>query len=421
MKKAEAKPSALGQYRVLDMTDEGGVFCTKVFAALGADVIKIEPPGGDPTRRIGPFYHDDPDPEKSLHWFTYNLNKRSITLNIQSVTGRELFKRLVKTVDFVVECFRPGYLDSLGLGYSELSTINPKLILTSITPYGSTGPYSQFKGSNLITSAASGYLSLCGDSDRAPVQITTPVADIQTGLEAAAATLVAHWYRQRTGKGQHVDVSAQESYMVHISTSGLPWKSKRTFLSRGRDGAHMPGKPRQLTTFECKDGNVVCGTTIGAKFKFSGRQPFREWLASEDMAGDLLDKKWDPVFMEGIPISTEQRAHIDKVFQAFAIKHTKQELMLEAQRRNIQLAVVQTVRDVMKDPHLKEREYLVKVQHPELNDSITYAGAPFKSKEMSWEYRRRAPFIGEHNQEIYGEELGLSQQELAILKEGGVI
>ena len=124
MKKIAKEHLALGPYRVLDLTDESGAFCTKILAALGADVIKIEPPGGDPTRSIGPFYHDDPNPEKSLHWFTYNLNKRSITLNIECVTGQKLFKRLAKTADFVVECFRPGYLSSLGLGYSDLSDIN---------------------------------------------------------------------------------------------------------------------------------------------------------------------------------------------------------------------------------------------------------------------------------------------------------
>ena len=205
------------------------------------------------------------------------------------------------------------------------------------------------------------------------------------------------------------------------TTISLLWKSTGTIPVRERMGAKYPGRPTHVTTFECKDGYVVCGTTIGAKFKFSGREALREWLASEGMAGDLLDKKWDPVFLEGIPISAEQRDHIDEIFQAFAMKHTKQELMMEGQRRNIQSIKMHSVQDVVEDPHLKERGYFAKIQHPELNDAIVYAGAPFKSKEISWEYQRRAPFIGEQNQEIYGEELGLSQQELVILKEGGVI
>ena len=418
MKKDEKGQSALGPYRVLDLTNESGIFCTKVLAALGADVIKIEPPGGDPSRRIGPFYHDDPDPEKSLHWFTYNLNKRSITLNIQSVSGQELFKRLVATADFVVECFRPGYLDGLGLGYSELSSINSRIILTSITPFGSAGPYSQFKGSNLICSAASGFMYLCGDEDRPPVQITTPVADILTGLESAAATMVAHWYRQRSGKGQHVDVSAQESMMSEWLPLPMLWKTRRIIPHRSREGTVIPIAEiaRSAPFFKCKDGDVFCSPTSPR-----GRHLLREWLASEGMAGDLFDKKWDSFFLERAPVSSEQASYIRELFQAFAIKHTKEELMFQAQERGIEVTIVSSVRDVMEDPHLRQRGYFVKVEHPELNDTIVYTGAPFKSNEMSWEYWRRAPFIGEHNREIYMEELGISQQELAILKEGGVI
>ena len=406
----------LSPYRVLDLTDASGVFCTKVLAALGADVIKIEAPGGDPTRRIGPFYHDEADPEKSLHWFVYNLNKRSITLNIESATGQELFRRLVKTADFIVECFPPGYLDGLGLGYSAISLINPRAIVTSISPWGQTGPYRQFKSSNLVISAASGFMYLCGDAERPPVQISTPVALVETGLQAAAATLVAHWYRRRSGEGQHIDVSAQECLTAQTLPATMLWKTQGIIPSRAATGTSTPQRPVHSGVFECKDGVVIAATTFAR-----GRQPLREWLAGEGMAGDLLEKKWDPVFLEGIPISAEQLAHINELFQAFARNHTKEELMFEAQKRMVQVAKVSSVADVMTDPQLQERKYFVQVEHPELGEAIVYAGAPFKSDEMSWQYWRRAPFIGEHNQEIYAGEMGLSQPELAILREGGVI
>lgn len=406
----------LTPYRVLDLTDDSGVFCTKLLAGLGADVIKVEPPEGDPTRRIGPFYHDEVHPEKSLHWFTYNLNKRAITLNIRSSTGQGLFRRLVKTADFLVECFRPGYLDTLGLDYAELSALNPRIIHTSITPWGSTGPYSQFKGSNLIDSASSGYMYLCGDGDRPPVQVSAPAAYLHAGVNAAAATMVAHWWRRRTGEGQYVDVSAQESLMSQVLPRTLLWKSQRLIPHRGREGAIIPGRATYLDMFECKDGLLIASTTIVV-----GRRPVREWLASEGMAGDLFEKEWDPVFLQGVAVSAEQKEHIDELFRAFAIKHTREELMYEAQKRGVQAVKVQSVRDVMEDPHLKEKQYFVNVEHPELRDTITYAGAPFKSNEMSMNYWRRAPFIGEDNQSIYGGELGLSGQELAVLKEGGII
>lgn len=416
MEKSHKSPGALGQCRVLDLTNETGIFCTKIFAALGADVIKIEPPGGDPTRRIGPFYHDEPGPEKSLHWFTYNLNKRSVTLNIECASGRELFKRLVMTADFLVECFRPGYLGQFELEYSRLSQINRKLVHTSITPYGSTGPHSQRKGSNLTTSAAGGYLYICGDTDRPPVQVTTPVADMQTGLNAALASLVAHHYRQLTGEGQHVDVSAQESVMCQMLPRGLLWKSHGLIAYRSKEGATIPGRPAFLGVFKCRDGMVICNTTYDR-----GREPLRRWMDSEGMAGDLVDKEWDPIFMERRAVTSEQKKHIDGLFAAFALKHAAGELMAKAQKMGIQVARVQDMRDVMNDQHLREKGFFVKVAHPEIGETIEYAGAPFRSDEMSWDYFRRAPFIGEHNVEVYCGELGLSRHELAVLKQGGVI
>lgn len=415
MSKVDKEKLALAPYRVIDMADESGLFTTKILAALGADVIKIEPPGGDPTRSIGPFYHDEVDPEKSLHWFTYNLNKKSVTLNIECTSGQELFKQLVKTADFLVECFPAGYLDKLGLGFSTLNAINPRLIHVSISPFGDGGPYGDYKGTNLVCAAMSGHMYLVGDADRPPVELATPVAYIQNGLEASAATMVAFWYRQRTGKGQHLDVSVQESFAAQFLPQSQMWKSHGIIPGRGIAGTHIEGRPDNRGIFRCKDGYVLCHTSYGG-----GRVPLREWLASEGMAEDLFDKKWD-AFFKGAPVTVEQKAQIDALFQAFAINRTKEDLMLQAQERGIQVVKEHTVKDVMEDPQLKERKYFVKVDHPELGEAITYAGAPFESDELSWKYYRRAPFIGEHNLEIYGKELGLSQQEMAILKEGGVI
>ncbi len=415
MKEVSQQQTAMGPYRVLDMADASGVFCTKILAALGADVIKIEPPQGDPSRNIGPFYHDDPDPAKSLHWFLYNLNKKSITLDIETATGKDIFKRLIKTADFLVECFAPGYLDKLGLGYEVLGALNPRLIHTSITPFGATGPYSNFKSSNLACAAMSGHMFLVGDPDRAPVEMSTPVAYIQNGLEAAAATMVAFWYRQRTGKGQHLDVSVQESFMAQFLPQSMMWKSHGIIPGRGVAGTHIKGRPDNRGIFKCKDGYVLCHTSYGG-----GRKPLRDWLASENMAGDLFDKKWDN-FFKGAAVTVEQKDEIDRLFQAFALNRTKEELMLEAQKRGIQVVKEHTVLDVIQDPQLAHREYFVKVEHPELNDSLMYQGAPYRSDVLPWQYNRRAPLLGEHNEEIYVNELGFTREQLAVLKEGGVI
>ncbi|MBI2957210.1 MAG: CoA transferase [Chloroflexi bacterium] len=414
MEDGEAE-SALGPYRVLDMADESGILCTKIFAALGADVIKVEPPGGDPARRLGPFYRDDANPEKSLHWFTYNLNKRSVTLNIENEAGQALFKRLVKTADFLVECFRPGYLDRLGLGYSELCKVNNRLIHVSVSPFGSGGPYGKFKGSPLVCAAMSGHMFLVGDPDRPPVELATPAAYIQNGVATAAAAMVAFWYRVRTGKGQHVDASVQESFAAQIHPVAMMWKCRGIIAQRGVTGARLAGRPDNRGIFKCRDGYVNCHTTYAG-----GRAALREWLAAEGMAGDLFNPRWSG-FFKGEPVSEEQKACIDALFQAFAIDKTTKQLMHMAQEKGIQVARENTVLDVINDPQLREREYFVRVEHPELGDSILCQGAPYKCDELPWEYRRRAPFIGEHNKEIYQGELGLSPQEMAILLSEGAI
>ena len=158
----------LDQYRILDLTDEKGLLCAKLLGDLGADVIKIERPGGDPARNVGPFYHDEPDPEKSLFWFAFNTSKRGIILDIETAEGQGAFKRLVASADFVIESFPPGYMDKLGLGYLALEKINPGIILVSITPFGQTGPYRDYKTSDIVAWAMGGQMYSWGDADRPP-------------------------------------------------------------------------------------------------------------------------------------------------------------------------------------------------------------------------------------------------------------
>ena len=161
MQEEENRVALLAPYRALDITDEKGLMCGKILADMGADVIKVEKPGGDLARRIGPFYHDDPNPEKSLYWFAYNTNKRGITLDIETSDGQDIFKQLVKTADFVIESFDPGYMSSLGLGYADLEKINPRIIMVSITPFGQSGPYVEqgYKVNDMIVWALGGHMS----------------------------------------------------------------------------------------------------------------------------------------------------------------------------------------------------------------------------------------------------------------------
>jgi crotonobetainyl-CoA:carnitine CoA-transferase CaiB-like acyl-CoA transferase len=179
----------LSPFRVLDLTDELGFLCGKILGDLGADVIKIEPPGGDPGRRLGPFYGNQTDPEKSLFWFGFNNNKRGITLNLQSPRGRELFSNLAAKAGFVIETFKAGYLEGLNIGYGALSRINPHLVQVSITPFGQSGPYVKFKASDIEIMALSGCMSLTGDPDRPPLRVTFPQSYVWTGSYAAMGAL----------------------------------------------------------------------------------------------------------------------------------------------------------------------------------------------------------------------------------------
>src|SRR5216684_2195321 len=213
--------SMLSPYRVLDLTTERGLLCGQMLADMGADVIKIEPPGGSSGRQIGPFYKDQPHPNRSLYWWAYNRNKRSITLDIERDEGRDLFRRLVERADFLIESHSPGYLSERDLGFADLARLNPSLIYVSITPFGQDGPKATYADSDLIIMAAGGPLILAGDADRPPVRLCVPQAYLHASADAAVAALAAHHERMRSGLGQYVDVAAVQSVAMATQSNIL--------------------------------------------------------------------------------------------------------------------------------------------------------------------------------------------------------
>ncbi|MFC1534052.1 CaiB/BaiF CoA transferase family protein [Thermodesulfobacteriota bacterium] len=410
--------SALGPYRVMDLTDEKGMLCGWVLASLGADVIKVEPPGGDNARNTPPFYNDIPHPEKSLHYFAQNANKKSITLNTGTPDGRILFKKLVKNTDFVIESFEPGHMDNLGLGYSDLSNINPRIIMTSITPFGQAGPYSNYKPSDIMCSAMSGFMYLTGDPDSAPLRISVPQAYSLGSTEAAVATMIAHYCRERTGEGQYVDVSIRDA-MVKATPFSLPaWEQHGTIMKRG--GAYWTlrgGKNRAL--WPCKDGAVsfaLHGAAVGAKTN----PKLMEWMDSKGMSSDYL-KSIDWHNLDMAAVTPELYREIEVTVGKFFMAHTKKELDEGASARGIILSPVSTIEEVTMSPQLKARDFWEEVEHPELETTITYPGAFIKASETPCMKTVRAPHIGEHNEEIYIDELGISKEELTIMKASKVI
>jgi crotonobetainyl-CoA:carnitine CoA-transferase CaiB-like acyl-CoA transferase len=405
--------------RVLDLTDEKGFLCGKILADLGADTVKIELPGGSPSRNIGPFYHDNPDPEKSLYWFCYNGNKRGITLNIETLRGKEIFKRLVKDSDFVLESYAPGYLDEIGLGYYELSTINPEIILTSITPFGQTGPYKTYKAPDIVAMAMSGILYQTGDPNLPPVNISLPQSYLHAGADAAVGSLIAYYFRERTGVGQHVDVSLQQSTALYLANTIPFWELEGEILTRAgqyRKGLSPGAVQRQI--WLCKDGYVFFVMLGGA----TGAKTCRElvtWMESEGMANEhLMGIEW-----ENWDIADQTQKEIDEIsapIEKFFLSHTKMELWEGAVKRRISVCPFYDPEDLIKDPQLQARNFWVEIDHPELATHLTYPKEFVKASEEISPKPFRAPLIGEHNLEVYGE-LGFSLEEMVILKECGII
>jgi len=281
----ETTGGMLSPYRVLDLTDEKGLLCGKLLGDLGADVIKVEKPGGDETRNLGPFYHGEQDPEKSLLWFAFNTSKRGITLDIESSDGQDIFKKLTGSADFILESFPPGYMESLGLGYSALEQINPGIIMVSITPFGQTGPHKHYKSPEIVSWAMGGFMSGRGDADRPPVRISHHSHTyLHAGIEGAVGAMLALHDRWTTGEGQHVDVSIQES--AGRGTLPVGWALTKGAVPGG--GAQLGTAGLRTTyTWPCKDGYILFFYATGGQGKRFSR-PLVEWMEEEGMSDEFL-------------------------------------------------------------------------------------------------------------------------------------
>jgi len=409
----------LSHIRALDLTDDKGFLCGKILADLGADVIKVERPGGDPSRKIGGFWGDTPDPEKSLYWFAYNLNKRGIILNIESAEGREIFKKLVRTADFLIESFAPGYLDKLGIGYADLSSINKGIIMASITPFGQEGPYRDYKGPDIVVMGMSGTLYQTGEYDGPPVHISMPQACLHAGADAAVGCMVAYYHREATGEGQYVDVSMQQSAAWFQANAVPTWELNRGILRRS--GAYRAGMSKDAghrQVWQCRDGylffNVIGGRT-GAK----SLSALVAWMDEEGLATDYQrNMDWDNFDM--FTVTKDEMQKILQPVGEFFMRHTSHELLEGAVRRGVSLGPLSSMQDLLNDRCLKERNFWKEIEHPELGTSLTYPREFVRSSEVDCSTRFRAPLIGEHNEEIY-KEIGLSKKDMLRLKKAGII
>jgi benzylsuccinate CoA-transferase BbsE subunit len=411
----------LSCYRVLDLTNERGFICGKALSDLGADVIKIERPGGDPARSIGPYYRDTAHPEKSLYWFAFNGNKRSITLDIERTDGQGILKKLVKTADVLIESFEPGYMDRQGLGYSVLSQINPMMVMTSISSFGQKGPYRDYKASEIVLWALSGMMYMVGDPDRPPLFSSYPHAFLFGAMQGAIGTVVALYQREMIGRAQQVDASALMSLAWATGPEvQATWELFRQIFKReGRMRLRTGTGVRTPILWRCKDGDVGFFMLLGVNF-VKANAALVEWIESDGMdSGIMGNLDWKKVGWD--EITEDVACQINAILTKFFSRHTKQELHEGAIKRGIQIVPALTAKETREFPQLAARGYWVEIEHPELETTVTYPGGFVKSTEMTCGIRRRAPLIGEHNEEIYKKELGLSAEELMVLKQSGII
>ncbi len=396
---------ALDGIEVLDLTHHvAGPYCTKLLADFGARVTKVERPGsGDPARRMGPFAGDDPHSEKSLPFLYLNTNKRSATLDFKTDTGRALLKRMAAGADLVVENFRPRSLPAARLSYSELSAVNPSVVMVSISNFGQTGPYRDFEATDIVEYALSGIQYIFGDNDREPLKHGFDQAQYKAGTDAAAAALIALYHRAMTGEGQWVDVSIQECIATGLrdTTSAFTYTGAVKWR-RPNETGDLPRSP-----VATKDGYIVPIAFGGA-----GWNETVEFLGSDA----LRDERFSTA--EG---RMENAAEVDRILRETFAQYEKSDLFHRANRvRGLIYGLVQDSAELYENPQYEHRGYFVEVDHP-IAGKGRYPGAPFGMSDTGWSVRSHAPLLGQHNVEVYVEEMGLSMDELRRLTAAGVV
>jgi crotonobetainyl-CoA:carnitine CoA-transferase CaiB-like acyl-CoA transferase len=400
----QAGNGPLSGIRVLDLADETGLPCTRFLADLGADVVKIERPGGDPTRARPPFAGDHPHPERSLYFLHWNANKRSVTLDLETPDGQALFRELARTADVVVETFKPGTLDAWGLGYEALAAANPRLILTSITIFGQTGPYRDYNGDELIAFALGGQLALSGEPGGPPCIAPGDLSSGMASVHAALATQVALFHRLKSGRGQHIDASVSEG-ATNVGGYAIPYYSFDRRKAVRVTHTHTSFELHDV--YECKDGGVRLFILVRDHWR-----RFLEWIGSPE-------ELTDPIF-EDQDIRRNNRDLIDPYAVEFCKRFTKREIYTEAQARHLAVSPMNTPAEFAESEQTVGRDYFVELKHPVVG-TYHQARAMHVFSESPAEMRWAAPLVGQHNEEILMGELGLSRDDLIRLRASGVI
>jgi CoA:oxalate CoA-transferase len=397
----------------LKVVEHGGFvsapFCTKLMADLGAEVIKIEEPdAGDEARDHGPFPDDIPHPERSGLYLFLNTNKLGITLNVRTATGYEILRRLVSEADVFVENHPPKTAAELDLDYSALSEINPRLIVTSITPFGHSGPYRDYKAYAINCCAAGGVSQAIGHRWREPLTAPISQGHYQAAIAGASATAVALLVRESTGRGQHIDIAEADVWATYHVGFGITIHGfgVRDDLRKGYIGGGWTYPARRV--IPCKDGYMtLCAPQL------------KQWVTFLKLMGD---PEWTehPRYRNRHAMEDDYPEEVDALLAPWFLEKTKEELFELFEKNAVPFAPLYDMEDEVNDAHLKEREFFASIERDETGP-LDYPGAPYKLSRTPWALNRPAPTLGEHNEAVLSRRLGYSREDLAALRRAGVI
>jgi crotonobetainyl-CoA:carnitine CoA-transferase CaiB-like acyl-CoA transferase len=402
-------PGALSGLRIIEYsTSVAAAASGKMLADLGAEVIKVEPPRtGDPARYHGPFPGDIPDPERSGLFLYLNANKRGITLDPAPPTGRDLLQRLLADADVVLHNWSPAEAAALALEYDTLHRQHARLIVAAVTPYGSSGPYANYRGADITACAAGGVSIGTGFRDRPPLTLPLSLGAHFASVAAAAAILFATFGRDATGQGQFVDVSETDVLAILLAGYGIP-----TYIYRGvtgiRAGRHMSLGLYPNAVFECRDGFVCIDCPQLA-----------QWNRLLEVMGSP-DWVHEPRYRDRRRITEQYPQEVDALMAPWLMTHDKSTIFAETQAQRIPAGPVNTMKDVVEDAHLRDRQYFTTVERDDTGP-LTHPGAPYRLSQSPWTICRPAPHLGEHNEAIYAGHLGVSREELLLLGRTGII
>lgn len=421
----------LSPYRVVDLTDHRGLLAGHLLAKLGADVIQVEPPTGSSARRVAPLDETAPEHSRSMYWSAYAACKRGVTCDLDSARGQALLRRLVEKADFLIESETPGVMAARGLDHRSLRELNPALIHVSITPFGSTGPKAGWADSELVMWASAGPLLQAQDGDRPPLRISAPQAYLHAAGDAAGGALVAHFARVRSGLGQHVDISVQQSVaqatlssilsaaVGHENFSLRPEPKSRTRKTLDLSGS---GARTRRSKWPVRDGLVELHLALGpAAGRFTNN--LFKWMLEEG-ACDEQTASWDwvslPARIEADEVTEDDLERAREMVARFLAPRTKAELAEIAMKRKVLLAPVTTIEDLAASAHHAQRGFLQTVDDP-VGRQVRLPGAFAMNVPNGFVALTPAPLPGQHDDEVWGGLLGIPADELASLRDQGVI